>query len=141
VKISSSNGESADLVASGEFDFSLVDSDDAVNRSRQGKPVRIIYPDQGESGDGMLILPNAAVLIRSAPHAEQAKKLVDYLLSRETERKLAFADCAQIPLHPGVETPPDVPKLETVKTMRIDYAAAARKLKDIQPLLTKWAGY
>lgn len=108
VKISTSNGESADLVASGEFDFSLVDSDDAVNRARQGKPVRMIYPDQGETEAGMLILPNALVLIHGAPHAEQAKSLVDYLLSKETERKLAFADCAQIPLHPGVETPPDV---------------------------------
>lgn len=141
VKISTSNGESADLVASGEFDFSLVDSDDAVNRTRQGKPVRMIYPDQGETGAGMLILPNAAVIIHGAPHLEQAKRLVDYLLSKETERKLAFADCAQLPLHPGVETPPDVPKLESIKTMRIDYAEVARKLRDIQPLLTKWAGY
>jgi iron(III) transport system substrate-binding protein len=141
VKISTSNGESADLVASGEFDFSLVDSDDAVNRTRQGKPVRMIYPDQGETGAGMLILPNAAVIIHGAPHVEQAKRLVDYLLSKETERKLAFADCAQLPLHPGVETPPDVPKLESIKTMRIDYAEVARKLRDIQPLLTKWAGY
>lgn len=141
VKISTSNGESADLVASGEFDFSLVDSDDAVNRARQGKPVRMIYPDQGETEAGMLILPNALVLTHGAPHAEQAKSLVDYLLSGETERKLAFADCAQIPLHPGVETPPDVPKIESLKTMRADYAEVAGKLRDIQPLLKRWLGY
>lgn len=45
-KISTSNGESADLVAKGEVDFGLVDSDDAVNRMRQGKPVDMICPDQ-----------------------------------------------------------------------------------------------
>ncbi len=39
VKITSSNGESADLVASGEFDFALVDNDDAVSRMRRGEPV------------------------------------------------------------------------------------------------------
>src|SRR6266481_1352658 len=38
VKITTSNGESADLIAAGQLDFSLVDSDDAVNRKKQGKP-------------------------------------------------------------------------------------------------------
>ncbi len=46
VKISTSDGESADLVGSGEFGFSLVDSDDAYSRIKQGKPIEIIYPDQ-----------------------------------------------------------------------------------------------
>jgi iron(III) transport system substrate-binding protein len=66
---------------------------------------------------------------------------VDYLLSKDTERKLAYADCAQIPLHPGVETPSDVPKIESVKIMKIDYSKVAQKLQDIQPFLKDWAGY
>ncbi|MBI1929310.1 extracellular solute-binding protein [Candidatus Poribacteria bacterium] len=74
-KISTSNGESADLVASGEFDFSLVDSDDAVNRTRQGKPVEMVYPDQGRDQTGCLMLPNATLLIKGAPHPENARKL------------------------------------------------------------------
>ncbi|MGH8555507.1 MAG: extracellular solute-binding protein [Gammaproteobacteria bacterium] len=140
-KISTSNGESADLVAKGEVDFSLVDSDDAVNRIRQGKPVEMTCPDQGTGQLGCLILPNAALLLKDAPHPLEASKLIDYLLSRETERKLAFADCAQIPLHSGVETPSDVPKLEKLQTMPTDYAAIARKLREIQPYLKAWAGY
>jgi len=139
--ISTSNGESADLVAKGEVDFGLVDSDDAVNRIRQGKPVDMICPDQAKGQLGCLILPNAALLLKGAPHPIEAKRLVDYLLSRETERKLAFADCAQIPLHPGVETPSDVPKIETLKVMPTNYAAIARKLQDIQPYLKAWVGY
>ena len=141
VKISTSNGESADLVASGEFDFSLVDSDDAVNRSRQGKPVEMVYPDQGADEIGCLIFPNAAVLIKGAPHPGNARKLIDYLLSKETERKLAFADCAQIPLHSGVQTPSDVPKIEDVKVMQVAYAGVAQKLQEIQPFLKEWVGY
>jgi iron(III) transport system substrate-binding protein len=46
VKLSTSNGESADFVSSGEFEFALVDSDDAVDRIRHGKPIDIVYPDQ-----------------------------------------------------------------------------------------------
>ncbi|HIE28904.1 TPA: extracellular solute-binding protein [Candidatus Poribacteria bacterium] len=141
VKISTNNGESADLVASGEFDFSLVDSDDVINRIRQGKPVEMVYPDQGKGDIGCLIVPNAAVLIKGAPHPDNAKKLIDYLLSKETERKLALADCAQIPLHPGVEPPSEVKSIEQIKTMNIDYAKVARKLQAIQPFLKNWVGY
>jgi iron(III) transport system substrate-binding protein len=140
VKITTSNGESTDLVAAGQVDFSLVDSDDAVNTKKQGKPVKMIYPDQEPDGIGVLILPNAASLIKGGPDPEKGKKLIDYLLSKETERKLAFADCAQIPLHSGVETPPEVRRIEDIKTMRVGYADLARKMDEIQPFLKEWAG-
>jgi len=141
VKISSSNGESADLVASGEFDFSLVDSDDAINRIQQGKPIEMIYPDQGANEIGCLIVPNATVLIKGAPHYENAKKLIDYLLSKSTEKKLAYADCAQFPLHSGVDTPKELKHINELKTMEINYGDVAEKMQEIQPFLKKWVGY
>jgi iron(III) transport system substrate-binding protein len=140
VKITTSNGESADFVASGQADFALVDSDDAVSGRKQGKPVEIVYPDQDQGGVGVLILPNAAVLIKGGPNSENGKKLIDYILSKDTERKLAFADCAQIPLHAGVETPPEVRHIEDMKPMRVVYADLARKMEEIQPFLKQWAG-
>ncbi len=140
VKVTTSNGESADFVATGQVDFSLVDSDDAVNRKKQGKPVEIVYPDQDPNGLGVLILPNAVALIKGSPHAENGKQLIDYLLSKSTEHKLAFADCAQIPLHSGVETPPEVRRIEEIKAMRVGYADLARKMEEIQPFLKEWAG-
>jgi iron(III) transport system substrate-binding protein len=141
VKISTSNGESTTLVTNREFVFSLVDSDDATNVIRDGKPVRQIYPDQEEGGLGCLVLPNAGVLIKGGPNPENGKKLLDYLLSPVTERKLAFADCAQIPLHKGVETPDDVRKIEDIKTMKVDFEAVAEKLQEIQQYLNEWVRY
>ncbi len=129
------------LVANKEFMFSLVDSDDATNAIRDGKPVRQVYPDQEEGGLGCLILPNAAVLIKGGPNPENGRKFIDYILSSQTERKLAFADCAQIPLHEGVETPDDVIKIEGLKPMKVDFEAVAEKLQEIQPYLKEWAGY
>lgn len=140
VAISTNNGESADFVAAGQYDFSLVDSDDAVNRMRQGKSVTMVYPDQGDDDLGCFIVPNAAVLIKGGPHPEAARKLIDYLLSRETERKLAFADCAQLPLHPGVQIPAELKAIRDIKVMQVDYAQVARKLVDIQPFLKSWMG-
>jgi iron(III) transport system substrate-binding protein len=140
VKVSTSNGESADFIASGESGLGLVDSDDAANRIKQGKPVEMIYPDQDDNEPGCFIVPNAAVLIKNGPHPEAAKKLIDYLLSAETERKLAASDAAQIPLHQGVETPAIVRKIENIKPMQTDYAAVARKMREIEPLLKQWSG-
>ena len=141
VRISTNNGESADFVASGEATFTLVDSDDGANRLAQGKPIEMIYPDQREGEIGCLLVPNAVLLIHGAPHPDHARKLIDYLLSKDTERKLAFAACAQIPLHPGVATPAGVPRIESLKLMQIHYAEVARVLEAIQPFLKQWAGY
>ena len=138
--VSTSNGESADFVASGLYNFSLVDSDDAVNRMRQGKPVTMVYPDQGDMGVGCLIVPNAVVFVKGSPHPETAKKLIDYLLSREVEKKLAFADCAQMPLHPGVDKPAELKAVEDIKVMQVNYADVARKMVEIQPFLKVWVG-
>jgi iron(III) transport system substrate-binding protein len=140
VRVTTSNGDSADLVAAGESDFALVDSDDAFNRQKQGRPVVAVVPDQAPDQSGVLLLPNAALLLKGAPHAENGRRLIDYLLSKETERKLAFADCAQIPLHAGVETPPNVPRIEGLKLMPIDVPLVARTMEVVQPYLKAWAG-
>ena len=141
VKLSTGNGESADFVASGEFEFALVDSDDAVDRVRHGKRIEIVYPDQGEGEVGVLILPNAVALIRGGPNPVNGKKLIEYLVSKETERKLAIADCAQIPLHPGVAAPKELKPLDQIKTMKVNYADLGAKLQTVQPILKQWVGY
>lgn len=141
VKLSTSNGESADFVASGEFEFALVDSDDAVDRMRHGKPIDIVYPDQGDAEVGVLIVPNAVALIRGGPNPDNGKKLIEYLVSKETERKLAVADCAQIPLNPGVTPPKELKPIEQIRTMKVNYADLAARLQTIQPILKDWVGY
>lgn len=138
VRLSSSNGESADLVAKRSSDFSLVDSDDLHSRRKQGAGVDGVYPDQEDGGLGCFIVPNAVVLIKNGPHPNAGKRLIDYLLSAETERKLAFSDAAQIPLHDGVGAPPEVPRMQSLKVMKVDYAAVAAKMQAIQPLLKDW---
>lgn len=140
VRVSASNGDSADQVATGAFQFSLVDSDDVHSRRKQGQPVDLVYPDQEEGGLGCLIVPNAVLLIKGGPHPRAGKALIDYLLSSDTERKLAYSDAAQVPLHPGVDTPVDVRRLETLQVMQVDYAAVAARMQAIQPFLRKWVG-
>jgi iron(III) transport system substrate-binding protein len=72
---------------------------------------------------------------------DNGKKLIEYLVSKETERKLAAADCAQIPLNPGVSPPKELKPIDQFKTMKVNYADLAARLQAIQPVLKKWVGY
>jgi iron(III) transport system substrate-binding protein len=101
----------------------------------------MVLPDQAADQPGVLLLPNALVLIKGGPNPENGRRLVNYLLSKEAERKLAFEDCAQIPLHRGVQTPAGVPGIEGLKIMPVDIATVARTMERIQPYLKAWAGY
>ncbi len=136
--ISTSNGESADFVASKRYAFSLVDSDDAVSRQNDGKKITFIYPDQGENEVGAFVVPNAVMLLNNAPHTEKGKRLIDYLLSKESESKLAKADCAQIPLHNGVLAPKAFKTLKEIKVMPVNFEKVAQKMLEIQPYLKSW---
>lgn len=136
--LSTSNGESADFVASKQYAFALVDSDDAISRFRQKQNISIIYPDQKEGEVGVFVVPNAVMMIANAPHPKMAQKFIDFLLSKESEEKLARADCAQIPLHQGVTAPKGLKSISTLKVMQVDYASVAQKMVESQKYLKDW---
>jgi iron(III) transport system substrate-binding protein len=95
VAIAPGNGSVRDLVASGERALGLTDTDDAHGAMLDGKPVAVVVPDAGQ---GAVLIPNTVAIIAGCPHPEQARLLIDYLLSAEVERALAEARSAQIPL-------------------------------------------
>ena len=140
IAISASNGESADLVAKGRYDFALVDSDDALSRIAKGALVEILYPDQkGEDALGVFLIPNSVMLIKGAAHKQEAKALIDFLLSPQSEAMLAKAACAQIPLHKGVAPPKGLKPLNELKVMQVDYSKAADALLGLIPMLDRWS--
>lgn len=136
LKLASSNGEVARWVALGKVKFGFVDNDDAFSMIKEGYPVEMIIPDQ--TGDGTLFMPNAVAMIKNAPHPENAKKMIDYLLSLETEEMLARAVCRQIPLHPGASPPTGMPDISHIKTMSVDYSLVGKKMEEIIPYLKNW---
>ncbi|KXK31390.1 MAG: ABC transporter substrate binding component [Candidatus Brocadia sinica] len=139
VKIVSSNGEVKRLVARGEVMAGLTDTDDANVAIQEGNPVKIVFPNQQDMGT--LIMPNMVCLIKNSPNPENGKKLIDFLLSKEVEKSLAWAPCAQMPLRYDVRTPADVLTIDAVKGMDVDYHAVAQKLDEISEFLKQWAGY
>lgn len=115
------NAQVKDAVAEGRYLFGLTDSDDANEALQEEKLVHIVVPDQGGSGIGAFLIPNAVALIKGGPHPEHAKQLVDYLLSAEVEQELAGAEGAQIPIRNKVAGPQIFPPLSEIKLMNATY--------------------
>jgi iron(III) transport system substrate-binding protein len=77
------------------------------------------------------MMPNMVSLVSNAPHVDEGRRLIDYLLSAEVERQLAQSDAVQIPLHPGVPGPKNMPAIDTFKPMTLDFAKAASRVEDV----------
>jgi iron(III) transport system substrate-binding protein len=127
VNVLSGNKQVATWVSGGQYAFGLTDTDDAIIEIEKGLPVEIVYPDQDEGGLGTLFIPNTLAIIRGDPNPESARRLVDYLLSREVEAKLAAGGSAQIPLNPNVVAKVRVETPQTIKPMKVDFEKAAEK--------------
>ncbi len=135
-RIASSNGEVKRLVASGEVAFGLADTDDAAEALRDGAPIEVVYPDQ--DGMGTLLMPTAVVPL-AGPHPEEARRLVDFLLSTAAEQKLVDA-AAHLPLRADVRPPAGGRRAGELRTMRVDYSRIAATMERLQPWLRDWAG-
>lgn len=120
------NSVARDVVVEGRFPVAFTDTDDVNVAIQSGKPVKMVYPDS--DGIGTLLIPNTVALIKGCPHPDKGKILIDYLLSREVESKLAFCESANMPLRDGVKKPPHVPEFSSIKAMEVDYYKVAENL-------------
>jgi iron(III) transport system substrate-binding protein len=135
VVIATSNGDVKKRVMQGEVFCGLTDTDDAFEALKEVEHIGIVFLDQ--EGIGSLIMPNTLNLIQNSPNLSNAKRLMEYLLSKETEAKLAIS-CAQMPLHKEVKTPKEIPSLDSIIPMKVDYSQTSKKLIEIQNYLKEW---
>jgi iron(III) transport system substrate-binding protein len=89
------NAATRNHVAAGDCDFGFTDTDDFFGAKDEGKPVAML-PVRVEGQT--ICIPNSVAIIRGAQHPAAAQKLVDFLLSAETELRLAKSASRQIPL-------------------------------------------
>jgi iron(III) transport system substrate-binding protein len=141
VIVAAGNSDVKDRVADGRADVGLLDEDDAVVAVRDNKPVAIVIPDQdGTEALGTPLMPNVAVLVQGAPHAEEGKRFIEFLISAEVEGMLAASDAAQYPLHPNVPGPKLLPAFEKIHVMDLDYLEVSRRLPVMDAAVRKILG-
>ncbi|MFM7150245.1 MAG: extracellular solute-binding protein, partial [Gemmataceae bacterium] len=119
--------------------FGITDTDDAIIECRAHAHVSLVFPDQNANGMaplGSLFIPNSLSIPRGCPNPDAALKLVDFLLSPETEKRLAEGPSAQIPLNPNVKAslPPEVKTPAQVQAMAVDWKTIVDSWEDCQRL-------
>jgi len=121
------NSVARDVVVEGEVPLAFTDTDDVEVAVHSGKPVGMVFPD--EAGLGTLLIPNTVAMIKGCPHPGEARRLIDTLLSRETESRLSFCEAAEIPVREGVPRPSHVPEISSLKVMEVNYGEVAENVQ------------
>jgi iron(III) transport system substrate-binding protein len=119
IRILAGNARVKDAVADGVCDLGWTDTDDCFEAIDEHKPVTmqpITIPNGEKASTGdpyTIVIPNTVSLIRGSRHRNDAKRLIDFLLSSETELTLAKSKSRQAPLGPvdKAQLPEDVRKL------------------------------
>ena len=106
------NAAVKDAVAEAACDAGFTDTDDFFDAKDAGKPVAM-RPVQLDDG-ATICIPNTVAIIRGTHREADARHLVDFLLSAETELALARSKSRQIPLGPvsADQVPAEVRELQ-----------------------------
>jgi len=115
------NGPVAEAVARKDVSFGFTDNDDVVNVKRGGGGINEVMPGQHPSGAGTLMIPTTAALVANRPENIDAKKLIDYILSKNVEQELIKVQFAGWSIRGGANQP---------KAMEIDYVEVAKKMPE-----------
>jgi iron(III) transport system substrate-binding protein len=138
VRVVDGNSVVRDMVVRGEVKVGLTDTDDVNVALEAGEPIAMVLPDR--DGMGVPVMPNMMSLVANGPHPDEARRLIDYLLSSDVERMLAESDAVQIPLHQGVPGPKNMPAIDSFKPMTVDYNKAAARVEDVTARLANILG-
>lgn len=118
-------------VAEGEFALGIT-MEYAAHRYVAGgsKDVKVIYP-----GDGVIAAPEGAAIIANCKNPEEAKALVDYLLSQEVVSNI-FQKYFRRPARPDAAKVEGMPEMSQITLMQGFDPAEANALE--KQLLGKW---
>jgi len=132
VRLVDGNSTAVRMIATGQADVCFTDTDDVYAAQRNKWPVAMNHLDQG--GDGPLVIPNTAAVIKGAAHPELAKQLMEFLLGEKCEQMLAQSDSHNAPVHPSLA---EQFKMYAVsKPLKVDY----QKVADQLPTAIRTAG-
>ena len=96
VLVSNGNSSAVRAVMAERAQYAATDTDDVWVAQRAGASLDLRYLDLGDGGT--LLIPCSVALVRGGPNTNEAKKLVDYLVSSQVEQMLAESDSRNIPV-------------------------------------------
>lgn len=118
-RLADGNAAAARLVAHGEADVALTDSDDIAALNRDSPRLRAL-PLTPE----LLLIPNTVAVIRDCPHPEAAQRLWEFLTRPATAEALVAAGALESARAPGAAGP------GAARTLQPDWAGLLRDLDE-----------
>jgi iron(III) transport system substrate-binding protein len=124
------NSPQVKAVAAGEIDLGWVNHYYLHKLKPQvgERAVNYSFPEPGDAGN--VLMASGIGVLASSPHAEAARRLIEFLVSPESQAYFA-QETFEYPVRPGVATHPDVPPLEALGLARVDQ----QSLTDLKPTL------
>ncbi len=126
LRIFDGNSTIVRAIADAEIDLGLTDTDDVWAAHRNNWPVEAVFekPDRETPNDspaptqtglpsaGPMLIPNTVARVRNSPRAEQAQRLIEFLLAGQAETIMAESDSHNLPIRlPAQHKPlPDLAK-------------------------------
>lgn len=102
-------------VADGEYALGLTLEKAAYPYVLEGAPVDMVYPDEGTTA-----VPDGVAIVRGAKNMENAKKFVDFALSKETQEIMA-EELQRRSIRNDVDAPDGLPALADIKLVDYDF--------------------
>jgi iron(III) transport system substrate-binding protein len=137
VRVYAGNSLVRDAAASGEILVGLTDTDDVLLGMSRAMAIALVLPDQDSGGCGTLVFPNSVSLVAGAPHPDQGRRLVDYLLSREVERSFSSPKDGWIPVRDDPPVGSGALSLSAVKPMTVDWDAVSQSVAPVSAEISK----
>jgi iron(III) transport system substrate-binding protein len=134
LEVLANHGEVRNAVGEGEYDIGLVNHYYVELEKQEGSKVRAAYTDQQRGGFGVLVNVASAGIMGSSENKENARKLIDYLLTPEVQERFARENF-EYPLLPGLRAAPGVKPLDEVRQTAVDLQALGRAAEGTDRLL------
>jgi iron(III) transport system substrate-binding protein len=107
------------FVNDGEAAVGVTLEDNAYKYVAGGGPVEIVYPE-----DGTVAAPDGIALVKNGPNPDNAKRFIDWALSKETQEFLV-QEMGRRPIRTDVAASGDLPPLSAFKVVPYDFAWSA----------------
>jgi iron(III) transport system substrate-binding protein len=117
-------------VANGEVDVGLADFDDFVGAEKNAWPVGVSFPTLTAHREdvGIVATPGTVALVKGAPHDSDARRLIDFILSRTVQEELASGPWRSIPVLHGL--PPADERLRRLPLAPVQWELVAGALQE-----------
>jgi iron(III) transport system substrate-binding protein len=130
------NKQVALAVSAGDLEWGLTDTDDAIIEKESGKPVEILFPDQGDNNFGSLFIPNTLAVVQRAPHPVAAASLANHLVSEKIESRLTMSSSAHFPIWPTASESSRI-STENARWSEVDFEKAAKEWERVREMLLR----